>query len=387
MNRKFPNNFYYLVNRHLLNQIKEIQSAPELTNTEVIDTQNPKNLVAKNIAFRKTRYYADNIPDPQIVDKNTYFPKKTYWYFKNKFRQKGLHRQIEKFRRIHNIEVFIGVFSGMLPLVFYLNQTPRKAAVIFSDMDSWFSDVHSNMKRLWYRRFYSFNYALENADIVDFLSPFIYDEIRKKGIKIKDSVARIAPCSFADYTKCESGDKTEFEIAFASRLEPDKNPIIYLEAAKIISKEFPNIRFHILGEGSLAFEIEKFIADNQLDKIISFQFHKNPPDIFKFTSIFVSLQSFTNYPSQSILEAMACGNAIIASNKGDTNLFINEKNGVLIDLNTGDLIKAMRFLIINKNHTAALGTYARRFALENHNIEKFEDYYIRLINEARSSIH
>ena len=49
----------------------------------------------------------------------------------------------------------------------------------------------------------------------------------------------------------------------------------------------------------------------------------------------------------SLLEAMACGNAIIASKRGDTELFINSSNGLLIDLNKSELVSAMELLINN----------------------------------------
>ena len=349
-----------------------------------MDLSDIKLLASKNIDLNKTRYYSDNIPDPLEVDKRSSFPRKIYWYYKNMFLQKKLFGKIEALRKNLDIKVFIGVFSGVLPLTFYLFDSPRRAGVIYSNMDSWFVDVHRDMKKLWYRKYYSFNNAIENSDAVDFLSPFILEGIRDRGIKIDDNRAFISPCSFVDYSKCLVGDKNDIEIAFASRLEPDKNPIMFLEAATVISKEFPDVKFHLLGEGILAFDIEKYINEHNLNKVVNFCFHKNPPDVFKNTSIFVSLQSGTNYPSQSILEAMACENAIIASNKGDTGLFINDKNGVLINLNAGELISSIRSLITNKDHTKALGTYARNFALENHNIERFVDYYIKLIEKVAS---
>lgn len=316
------------------------------------------------------------------VDKNASYARKVFWYWKNYFRQKKLFRQIERLRKELSINIFLGVFSGIVPLTFYMNEVPRRAAVLFSDMDSWFVDVHRDMKKLWYRKFYSFNYALENADIVDFLSPFIYEGIMQRGIKIKEDRVSIAPCSFTDYSKCHVGDKSKMEIAFAARLEPDKNPMLFLESVKIIHNEFPDVKFHLLGEGTLVHEAEKFIEKNNLSNTVEFRFHKNPPEVFAGTSIFVSLQTGTNYPSQSILEAMACGNAIIASNAGDTNLFINESNGILIDLELSQLVSALKKLISEPRLAISLGKNGREFALNNHTIERAEQYYMGLFTQA-----
>jgi glycosyltransferase involved in cell wall biosynthesis len=315
------------------------------------------------------------------MDQKAYLPRKVFWYYKNKYRQKKLYMQIEKIRRELDIKVFIGIFGGIIPLTFYMNTRPKMAGTIFADMDSWFTDVLDDPKKLWYRKFYSFNYALENSDAVDFLSPYILDGIKKLGVKIIDERAFVAPCSFIDYSMCKAGSKSGLEIAFASRLEPDKNPMLFLEAVKIIHTERPDIKFHLLGEGSLVNEIGGFIKRNDLGSCINFRFHINPPEIFSGTSIFVSLQSNTNYPSQSVLEAMACGNAIIASDTGDTKLFINKNNGILISLNAEELVNALRTLINNKKITQKMGGYAAEYARQNHTIEEYSEYYIDLINK------
>jgi len=379
LNKKYPGKFYYIINRHIFAQLKDVFKNFDFTRVMTVDLPGTANLAVKNKELDRTCFYADDVTDPMEVDKNASYPRKVYWYYKNMFRQKKLYNMIERIRDEHDIKVFIGIFAGVMPLVFYFNQNPRKAAVIYSDMDSWFVDVHRDMKRLWYRKYYSFNYAFENADLVEFLSPYLLEGIRKLGIKIEDSRSAVAPCSFADYSTCSVGDKSNFEVSFASRMEPNKNPVMFLEAVRQIHNEFPNIKFHMLGEGMLVHEIENFINSNNLGNVVDFRFHTNPPEIFANTSVFVSLQTNTNYPSQSVLEAMACGNAIIASNVGDTNLFINESNGILINLNIDELTAALKKLITTPGLATSLGNAGREFVIKNHTIEKMADYYIELI--------
>jgi glycosyltransferase involved in cell wall biosynthesis len=320
------------------------------------------------------------------TDKSASFGRKVFWYYKNKLRQKKLFNKIERIRKEKKIEVFNGVFGGVVPLTFYMNENPRRAAVVFTDMDSWFTDVLTDTKKLWYRKYYSFNYALENADMVDFLSPYVLEGVKKRGVNVIENRASVTACSFADYTKCSAGGKSTFEIAFAARLEPDKNPMMYLEAANVIHAEFPDVKFHLLGEGTLVNEINGFLRANNLGDAVNFRFHNNPPEIFSETNVFVSLQSGTNYPSQSVLEAMACANAIVACNTGDTNLFINSSNGVLIDLNTENLIAALRELIQNTGRTKSLGAAGRNYVLKNHTLEKAAEYYTELYSKAYSKV-
>jgi glycosyltransferase involved in cell wall biosynthesis len=159
---------------------------------------------------------------------------------------------------------------------------------------------------------------------------------------------------------------------------------MFLEAAKIIHEKHPEVRFHLMGEGSLVHEIKSFIEENKLEDVVNFRFHKNPPEVFANTSIFVSLQTGTNYPSQSVLEAMACGNAIIASSVGDTEMFINKDNGVLIPLEINALVNAIENMISDKANTRTLGTNAREYALKNHTAEKYLEYFSGIVKKAYS---
>jgi glycosyltransferase involved in cell wall biosynthesis len=273
------------------------------------------------------------------------------------------------------------VFAGILPLMFYFEQKRTDITITFSDMDSWFSEVHRDMKKLWYRKYYSFNYALENSDAVDFLSPHVYEGVKARNVNIDEEKVFMSPCSFADYSRCESGDKSKTEIAYVHRIEPDKNPMMFLNSAKKILKKFPDVKIQLLGEGTLVNEVDEFIKQNKLEKNINFRFHPHPTEILKNTLIFVSIQTLTNYPSQSVLEAMACGNAVIASRTGDTELFINDKNGILIELSEDALAAALEDLLTHKDKAIELGRNARDYVLKHHTIETFSEYFIRLLNE------
>jgi glycosyltransferase involved in cell wall biosynthesis len=386
LNKQHPGNFYYFINNHFYNQLRSIYPNLPLNNIKIIDYK--KNLRNKSdISYGdKPTFYQGVKPDPEEIDRSVSLPRKIYWFFKNWYRQYKLFRIIESYREELDIKVFIGVYSGIFPLVFYLKQKPRKAAVIFSDMDSYFYEVISDMKKMWYRKYYSFNYALENSDIVDFLSPYILEGIKKRNVNVKEDSVSISTCSFTDYSKCEPGTKENIEIAFASRLEPEKNPLMYLEAAKQISMKYKGIKFHLLGEGTLIPEVENFINSNNLHSVVNFEFHKTPKDVFIKTSVFVSIQSNNNYPSQSLLEAMACCNAVIASDVGDTRLLVNERNGILIPLEIQSLIAALEKLIKSPELTKSLGINGRQFVLTNHTIEKHSDYWVNIAQNAHDRL-
>jgi glycosyltransferase involved in cell wall biosynthesis len=83
-----------------------------------------------------------------------------------------------------------------------------------------------------------------------------------------------------------------------------------------------------------------------------------------------------------VLEAMACSNAVIASRTGDTELFINSDNGLLIDLSVFQLTQAIESFIADPAHAHKLGVKGREDALNNHTIEKYTAYFTGVINNA-----
>lgn len=304
--------------------------------------------------------------------------RKLHRYLRNYYIQYRIYRRIEAYRRKLNINVLMGVFSGILPLYFYLAKENRSTGIIFSDMDSWFSNVHCEGQELWYRKYSTFNFGLENSDHVDFLSPFVLNGVRERGINLRERSVSVAPSSFADYSQCESGDKSRFQVAFSARLEKDKNPEVFLEAALRLSEKYPEIVFHIMGEGRLSESIRERAKNSGRTNIIFHGFHPMPSRILAQTSVFVSVQSTNNYPSQSVLEAMACGNAIVATDVGDTRMFVNERNGILIKSSTEQLISAVERLYKSRELTKDLGNYAYSYVRKEHTIENSAKYYLTL---------
>lgn len=375
---KYPENIYYFVSHDLYNKIFNMYPGYNMVNVIPIGKKELiKNKSIVNNDSGQINKFNLKKAEPDILRKISRYLKS---FLSNYF----VFNEIKKYQKKFNINVFMGVYSGIIPLYFYLRSKKKETGIIFCDMDSWFSEVLPKEKKYWYRKYSSFNYALENSDYVDFLSPFILEGVKERGIKIKDESVSITPCSFTDYSKCTIGNKSIFKVAFAGRLEKNKNPDIFLEAAFNLSKKYPEIIFHIMGEGRLSANVQSQITNSGLNNIVFHGFHPQPTDILADTSVFVSIQTTNNYPSQSVLEAMGCGNAIVATNVGDTAMFINESNGILINLDAKELSDAIETLYLNKGLRDKLGNYAYSYVRENHTVEKMADYYISLFNKTSS---
>ncbi len=99
--------------------------------------------------------------------------------------------------------------------------------------------------------------------------------------------------------------------------------------------------------------------------------------VLRNSVIFLSLQKEENYPSQSLLEAMACKNAIIATDVGLTRKIVKKEFGELIKFDKDDLLNSIKKLSL-KPDLLSMGALAREFALSNHNIGKFHNYLMYL---------
>lgn len=369
---KYPGRYYFITTWTLYHKILEL--FPEYP-IEYLIPIGVKSVPNKNIIFNPNKVKANTINQPGLI-------RQIYKYIKNYRFQKKYYREIEKIKNEKKIKCFLGIYNGIIPLYFYLMKKKRDIGIIFCSMDSWFRDVMPKEKKYWYRKFSSFNFALENCDYIDFLSPFILTGVKERGMEIREKSISITPCSFTEYSKCRIGDKSIFQVAFAGRLEVNKNPELFVEAARILSKKYPEIVFHIMGEGRLSSIIKETVDSIGISNIKFHGFHPQPTEVLAETSVFVSIQTTNNYPSQSVLEAMGCGNSIIATDVSDTRMFINENNGILIDLELNNLVNAIEKLYLNKNLREQLGNYAYSYVRVNHTIEKMANYYVDLFDKA-----
>ena len=77
---------------------------------------------------------------------------------------------------------------------------------------------------------------------------------------------------------------------------------------------------------------------------------------------------------------MACENAIIASDVGETRLLVTENEGILVGLNPQEIAEAIFKLFSTEGLIKRLGSNSRKKVLENHTVEKFAEYFYSITN-------
>jgi glycosyltransferase involved in cell wall biosynthesis len=154
-----------------------------------------------------------------------------------------------------------------------------------------------------------------------------------------------------------------------------------VQAIPAILQAHPETRFYFLGEGPLEGEIRRQIETLNVQDSVVIRFDPNPTQVLNRSSIFVSLQEGENYPSQSLLEAMACGNAIVATDVGETWRLVDAQNGIRVASEVNAVAGAIIALFSDLQLPQRQGMSRRRLLAE-HTPERFLAYIRRVYSQA-----
>jgi L-malate glycosyltransferase len=105
-------------------------------------------------------------------------------------------------------------------------------------------------------------------------------------------------------------------VCNVAALVPHKGQRYLIEAAHLVVREMPDARFVIFGEGELREHLERLIHEHRLEKHVLLPgFRTDIPGCIKGADLFV-LSSVTEGLGTSLLDAMACSKAIVATRAG-----------------------------------------------------------------------
>lgn len=136
--------------------------------------------------------------------------------------------------------------------------------------------------------------------------------------------------SRANEWKEELGINRCFNIVFAGKLEPKKNPEYLLQLAAKLPDA--NLRFVYVGNGILEEKLKNIAQADSRILFVGFQNQQNMPLVYRLANVFV-------LPSKgpgetwglAINEAMACGVPVIASDKTGGAIDLIKGNGSIIN--------------------------------------------------------
>jgi glycosyltransferase involved in cell wall biosynthesis len=182
-----------------------------------------------------------------------------------------------------------------------------------------------------------------------------------------------------------------FIIGTICVLRPEKALDLLLEAFACVRHLKPGMKLLIVGSGpelpSLEANSRRLRLQGGCEFVPATQL---VPQFLHAFDIFASCSSSEAF-SNTILEAMACGCAVVGSRVGGTpELIGNDERGLLFQPgDAGDLASKLTSLIVDEPLRRELGTRAAEFARENLSIEiaarRMADIYERVLQQKGSS--
>ena len=142
---------------------------------------------------------------------------------------------------------------------------------------------------------------------------------------------------------------------------------------------FPDAELWMFGKGNLMSEIsekKEKINNQHRREAIKILDDSLLIDSLSVSKIFLSLQDFDNYPSQSVMEAMLFCNSIISIDNGDTKKLIRpELNNVLINEKSSSHVRDGIFRLLSGWETNKAN---RQLILNDFSAQKFVQYFFSI---------
>lgn len=214
--------------------------------------------------------------------------------------------------------------------------------------------------------------ALRLARVVDALSEPIRDALVREGVAPER--IRVSAGSCVDTTRFRPASAKRPWVVFVGRLIPEKNPALFVEACALVHDQVPAARFFVLGVGPLRQDLVVLVQRHGLEGCTEVSWCDHVETVLGEALVFVSLQRTDNYPSQALLEAMACGAAVVATDVGLTWKLVDETVGVRVDTKPVSVADGVIRLLDNPAQATAMGQRGRERVMQHHSLDAYLDY-------------
>lgn len=177
--------------------------------------------------------------------------------------------------------------------------------------------------------------------------------------------------NFTDVERFRPGPARERLVVFAARLHPEKGALHFIKAMAIVHRQAPDVRIALYGRGEEEAEVNAAIAAEGLAGVVERGFVADMAPVFARAAIFVSCQIHENLGSSSLLEAMASGAAIVATDVGSTHQIVDDAVGARVAPTAPSIADAVLALLGDPARRDACGESARRRVVDRYSIDPY----------------
>lgn len=175
-----------------------------------------------------------------------------------------------------------------------------------------------------------------------------------------------------------------FKFLFVGRFRPQKNLFFLLKSIKELTiKTSKPFKLIMAGDGPQNEELKRYANELGL-KNIEWPGWKSKAELvclYQSSHCFLNPSLYEGMPN-TILEAMACGLPVIASDSiGNNEIVIHEQNGFLFPQNNLELFVAFMLLLVeNSEKVAFTGGKARQYVVDNFSWDTVAEKYVNLFS-------
>tara|TARA_B100000683_G_scaffold121558_2_gene119424 strand:+ start:865 stop:1974 length:1110 start_codon:yes stop_codon:yes gene_type:complete len=223
--------------------------------------------------------------------------------------------------------------------------------------------------------------SAKHANQICVVSKFLKEDMIKCGLKGNYTIIE----NVADGIALEIEKNKTFSFVFAGDLvQETKNVKGIIEAFSEVLKQHKDIKLDIIGDGKDLKNYNALSNRLKLNNHVSFHGNRNNDYVIKTLSQSHVLILNSYFETFSIIcaEALLCGIPVIATRCGGPESYLNEKTGILIDIdNKKQLTTAMGSIITNydKYEPEKLKSIALQFSMDSIG-EKINQEYLRTLN-------
>jgi glycosyltransferase involved in cell wall biosynthesis len=175
-------------------------------------------------------------------------------------------------------------------------------------------------------------------------------------------------------------------VLFSGRFIGRKGIRVLLEAWRDVIKKSPSAQLILLGDGPLFDKMKRMAEEFSIDGSVEFRGHiLQVTDFLQAADIFV-LPSLQEGMPNSLLEAMACGLAPVATRIGGVvDIIIDDKNGVLVEASDfQELTQGLLKLLNEKELVRVIGSNAYQTIRDFYSLDnitaRYSEVYQSLLN-------
>lgn len=178
-----------------------------------------------------------------------------------------------------------------------------------------------------------------------------------------------------------------FVVSFVGRMTAFKGPQTLLEAVPYVLSKHPNTIFQFVGEGDLKeYLMRKAVSMDIVNHVKFLGFRTDVDEILRNSDVSVSLSPYENVSDFALLEAMATGVPVVATDVGETRTIVKDGEiGLLAKCNPIDIAEKIIRVMDDRALAYRLSRNEKELIVKDYSLDAFgrnhEEIYWNLIKE------